>query len=45
MMSEVGASIISPEYYLKKRYGATDEQVKEMMGVVEPNDPPDDGME
>lgn len=45
MMSEVGASIISPEYYLKKRYGATDEQVKEMMGVVEPDDPPDDKLE
>ena len=45
MMSEVAASIISPEYYLKKRYGATEEQIKEMMGVIEPDDPPDDKLE
>lgn len=45
MMSEVAASIISAEYYLKKRYGATEEQIKEMMGVIEPDDPPDDKLE
>lgn len=45
MMAEVGASIITPEFYLKKRYGATDEQIKEMMGAVEPDDPIDDKLE
>lgn len=31
MLREVSAGILKPEYYLKRRYGVTDEQLKEMM--------------
>ena len=31
MYQEVAAGLIKPEYYLMKRYGVTEEQLKEMM--------------
>ena len=39
MLREVSAGILKPEYYLKRRYGVTDEQLKEMMP-----EPFDDGV-
>ena len=39
MLREVSAGILKPEYYLKRRYGITDEQLKEMMP-----EPFDDGV-
>lgn len=31
MLREISAGILKPEYYLKRRYGVTDEQLREMM--------------
>lgn len=45
MMSEVAAGLIKPEYYLKKRYGMTDEQIKEVLPGMDNSDPPDDKLE
>lgn len=39
MLREVSAGILKPEYYLKRRYGVTDEQLREMMP-----EPFDDGV-
>ena len=39
MLREISAGILKPEYYLKRRYGVTDEQLKEMMP-----EPFDDGV-
>lgn len=34
MMAEVAAGLITPEYYLKKRYGMTEEQIKQVLPAV-----------
>ncbi len=39
MLREISAGILKPEYYLKRRYGVTDEQLREMMP-----EPFDDGV-
>ena len=45
MMSEVAAGLITPEYYLKKRYGMTDDQIKEVLPGMDQSPPPDDNLE
>ncbi|MBW8383966.1 MAG: phage portal protein [Youngiibacter sp.] len=45
LMQEVSAGIVSGDWYLKKRYGATDEQIKEMKASLIPAEDEDDGQE
>jgi len=45
MMSEVAAGLITPEYYLKKRYGMTAEQIKDILPGMDQSELPDDKLE